>query len=58
MNRLPSVMGRRLMEASGFAVVRVRGSHYFRNHADGRSTIVPVYSGETIRRGPSFATPK
>ncbi|MHC4444758.1 MAG: type II toxin-antitoxin system HicA family toxin [Planctomycetota bacterium] len=35
----------------GFDVVRVKGSHHFLRHADGRCTVVPVHRGETIGRG-------
>jgi len=36
---------------AGFAVLRIRGSHYFMQHADGRRTVVPVHAGETIGPG-------
>ena len=29
----------------------IRGGHAFFRHADGRSTVVPMHSGEDIRRG-------
>ncbi len=32
-------------------VVRVRGSHHFLVHNDGRRTVIPVHSGETIGPG-------
>ncbi len=54
MSRLSSLTGRQLisaLEALGFGVVRIRGSHHFLKHSDGRSTVVPVHSGETIGRG-------
>jgi predicted RNA binding protein YcfA (HicA-like mRNA interferase family) len=35
----------------GFEVVRVRGSHTFLKHADRRTTVVLVHSGEIIRPG-------
>jgi predicted RNA binding protein YcfA (HicA-like mRNA interferase family) len=35
----------------GFAVVRVKGSHHFLRHADGRCTVVPVHAGETLGPG-------
>jgi predicted RNA binding protein YcfA (HicA-like mRNA interferase family) len=35
----------------GFEVVRVRGSHHYLRHPDGRVTVVPVHAGETIGRG-------
>jgi predicted RNA binding protein YcfA (HicA-like mRNA interferase family) len=50
----PSLTGERLIKAlrkQGFAVIRIRGSHHFLQHADGRCTVVPVHRGETIGRG-------
>ena len=35
----------------GFHVVRIRGSHHYLRHPDGRATIVPVHDGETISLG-------
>lgn len=52
--RLPRPAGAALVAALGrvgFAVLRVRGSHHFLRHADGRSTVVPVHAGETIGVG-------
>ncbi|MEP6484088.1 MAG: type II toxin-antitoxin system HicA family toxin [Rudaea sp.] len=54
MSRLPSVTGRKLIAALkrlGFKVIRVRGSHHYLQHADGRATVVPVHAGEDIGRG-------
>jgi predicted RNA binding protein YcfA (HicA-like mRNA interferase family) len=54
MPRLPRVRGRELIAAlrdAGFRVVRIKGSHYFLRHADGRCTVVPVHAGETIGPG-------
>lgn len=39
------------LQRLGFEVVRTRGSHHFVRHPDGRVTVVPVHSGETIGRG-------
>jgi len=50
----PSVTGSRLIKALkrfGFEVIRVRGSHHFLRHYDGRCTVVPVHRKETIGRG-------
>ncbi len=41
----------RALEKLGFEIVRVRGSHHFLRHPDGRCTVVPVHRGETIGRG-------
>jgi predicted RNA binding protein YcfA (HicA-like mRNA interferase family) len=54
MSRSPRVSGSELIAAlarGGFHVVRVRGSHHFLRHADGRTTVVPAHSGETIGPG-------
>ena len=34
-----------------FRAVRIKGSHTFLKHPDGRATVVPVHSGETIGPG-------
>ena len=39
------------LQRLGFEVVRTRGSHHFVRHPDGRATVVPAHSGETIGRG-------
>ncbi len=36
---------------AGFSVLRIKGSHHFLRHEDGRSTVVPAHSGETIGPG-------
>lgn len=54
MARLPRLRGREVIAAlrrAGFTVVRVRGSHHFLKHTDGRATVVPVHAGETIGPG-------
>jgi predicted RNA binding protein YcfA (HicA-like mRNA interferase family) len=54
MSRTPRVTGTDLIAApgkAGFSVRRVKGSHHFVRHEDGRSTAVPVHSGETIGPG-------
>jgi len=35
----------------GFEVLRIKGSHHFLRHPDGRTTVVPVHSGETLGPG-------
>ena len=42
------------MRKAGFEVARVRGSHHFLRHPDGRGSVVPVHAGETI--GPGLLT--
>ncbi len=54
MTKLPSLTGKEiisLLKKAGFIVERQRGSHVFLKHQDGRSTVVPVHSGETIGPG-------
>jgi len=52
--RLPRLTGADLIAAlamAGFEVVRVRGSHHFLRHADGRATVVPAHAGEMLGPG-------
>jgi predicted RNA binding protein YcfA (HicA-like mRNA interferase family) len=54
MTRLPRLKGKeliRILERAGFRDVRSKGSHTFLKHPDGRATVVPVHSGETIGPG-------
>ena len=54
MARLPRLRGKeliRILEANGFSVLRVRGSHHSMRHPDGRYTVVPVHAGEIIGPG-------
>ena len=54
MSKLPSLTGKEvasLLKKVGFIVERQRGSHVFLKHDDGRATVVPIHSGETIGPG-------
>ena len=54
MTALPSITGKDLVAAlkkAGFEVIRIKGSHHFLRHPDGRTTVVPVHAGETIGPG-------
>jgi predicted RNA binding protein YcfA (HicA-like mRNA interferase family) len=54
MSRLPATTARDLVRALvrlGFEVHRIRGSHHYLRHPDGRSTVVPVHVGEDIGPG-------
>ena len=54
MSKLPSLTGKALIKAlkkAGFEEIRIKGSHHFLRHYDGRCTVVPVHSGETIGKG-------
>jgi len=50
----PRISGTELIRAlkkAGFQIVRARGSHRLLVHPDGRRSIVPVHSRETIGPG-------
>jgi predicted RNA binding protein YcfA (HicA-like mRNA interferase family) len=54
MSRFPTIKGTeliRILRKFGFEVTRIKGSHHFLQHPDGRCTVVPVHRGETIGRG-------
>ena len=54
MSKLPSLTGKEvvsLLKKVGFIVERQRGSHVFLKHDDGRATVVPIHTGETIGPG-------
>jgi predicted RNA binding protein YcfA (HicA-like mRNA interferase family) len=54
MARLPRISARQVIAAlrkAGFVDIRSRGSHHFFQHADGRATVIPVHSRETIGPG-------
>ncbi len=54
MIRTPRITGKRLtatLKRMGFEVIRVKGSHHFLRHKDGRTTVVPVHAGESIGPG-------
>jgi predicted RNA binding protein YcfA (HicA-like mRNA interferase family) len=54
MPKTPRLKGREIIPAlrrAGFAVIRVKGSHHFLRHPDGRATVVPVHAGEHVGIG-------
>ena len=54
MTSLPRLTGKELLSTlkkAGFVLLRVKGSHHFLHHDDGRSTVVPVHAGEIIGPG-------
>ena len=54
MTLFSAVTGKELLAALrkvGFSVVRSKGSHHFIRHSDGKSTVVPMHSGETLGPG-------
>ena len=54
MNKYPALSGRAVIDVlkkNGFEVKRQKGSHVFLRHPDGRATVVPIHTGETIGPG-------
>ena len=54
MVKRPRINGKdliRILQRNGFDVIRVKGSHHFLRHPDGRCTVIPVHKGETIGPG-------
>ena len=54
MSRSAAPTGKQSLKAldrAGFAETRVRSSHHFLRHPDGRTTVVPMHAGETIGPG-------
>ena len=54
MPKRPRLRGRELLSIlrqAGFEVIRIKGSHHFLRHPDGRATVVPVHAGEDIGTG-------
>ena len=54
MSNLPSITGGRFIKVlrkTGFEVIRIKGSHHYLRHTDGRATVIPVHSKETIGIG-------
>jgi len=54
MSRLPRLRGKQVLATlrqAGFEVIRIRGSHHFLRHPDGRTTVVAVHSGEHLGPG-------
>jgi len=57
MIKLARLTGQQVIAAlrrAGFDVIRVKGSHHFLRHSDGRATVVSVHRSETI--GPGLMT--
>ena len=52
---IPPTLGARVvraLEKAGFTVARIKGSHYFMRHSDGRrAVVVPVHAGDDVPRG-------
>ena len=54
MAKLARLTGQEVIAAlkkAGFEVLRIKGSHHFVGHSDGRRTVVPVHRGEVLGPG-------
>jgi predicted RNA binding protein YcfA (HicA-like mRNA interferase family) len=54
MPKLPRIAGKevvRRLKVAGFVVLRIKGSHHFMQHPDGRATVVSVHANEIIGPG-------
>ena len=54
MPKFPRLTGQQViatLKKAGFEVLRIKGSHHFMSHPDGRRTVVPVHRGEIIGPG-------
>ena len=54
MSKLPALTGKEIVSLLlkvGFIKERQKGSHVFLKHPDGRATVIPIHSGETIGPG-------
>ena len=60
MGRLRRLRGREVVAAlkrAGFVVLRVRGSHHFLRHSDGRATVVPKNGFYEFTKDAAFSSP-
>jgi len=54
MGKLPALSSRELLSAlerMGFVVIRLKGSHQFLRHPDGRTTVVASHAGASVGPG-------
>ncbi|MCX6156004.1 MAG: type II toxin-antitoxin system HicA family toxin [Candidatus Kapabacteria bacterium] len=40
-----------LLKKYGFEEIRIKGSHHYMKHQDGRATVIPVHSNEDLGIG-------
>lgn len=51
---IPVVPGAKIvkaLEGAGFTVTRIKGSHHFMRHPNGRTVSVPVQAGDDVPKG-------
>ena len=41
----------KVLESLGFVQMRQKGSHLFMQHPDGRTTVIPIHSGQDLGKG-------
>ncbi|MEA3543631.1 MAG: type II toxin-antitoxin system HicA family toxin [Thermodesulfobacteriota bacterium] len=54
MSDFPALSGKqlvRILNKFGFETIRIKGSHHFLRHSDGRTTAIPVHANETLGIG-------
>jgi len=54
MSKLPNISGKKLISLLGkigFELIRVKGSHHFIKHKDGRVTVIPIHTKEDLGPG-------
>ncbi len=54
MPQLPVISGKaflKFLEAIGFVIIRINGSHYRLKHPDSRVTTVPVHKNQDLPKG-------
>jgi len=39
----------KILEGLGFSLIRQKGSHRFYRHSDGRTTVIPMHTGDLDR---------
>jgi len=52
--KLPVISGKdfiKLLESTGFVVIRINGSHHRLKHPDGRITTVPIHKNDPLPKG-------
>lgn len=48
---VPAKKAIKALESLGFVQVRQKGSHLFMQHPDGRTTVIPIHSGQDLGKG-------
>jgi predicted RNA binding protein YcfA (HicA-like mRNA interferase family) len=54
MPKINPISGKKLakiLKDLGFKIIRIKGSHHYFHHSDGRSTTVPIHGNEDVAVG-------